>query len=166
MSGRGEVRLESGITALRQTDYLLNSESLPARTTLPQFGQLFLLTIGALCVHGFHPYVEDAEIYIPGIKKAVDPNLYPANQAFFMSHASMTLFPNLVAASIRITHLSSDWALFLWHVGSLFLFLWACWWIGRLAFRDSLAAWEAPRWWLHCSPCPWPEPLSTSWTST
>jgi hypothetical protein len=141
VSGRGEVRLESGITALRQTEYLLNSESLPARTTLPQFGQLFLLTIGALCVHGFHPYVEDAEIYVPGIKQAVDPNLYPANQAFFASHASLTLFPNLVAASIRITHLSSDWALFLWHVVSIFLFLWACWRIGRLAFRDSRAAW-------------------------
>lgn len=97
--------------------------------------------MGVLCVHGFHPYSEDAEIYVPGIKKAVDPHLYPANDAFFESHASLTLFPNIVAASIRVTHLPSDWALFLWHVASIFVFLWACWRIGRLAFRDSQAAW-------------------------
>ena len=97
--------------------------------------------MAVLCVHGFHPYAEDAEIYVPGIKKAIDPHLYPANDAFFTSHASLTLFPNILAASIRVTHLSSEWALFLWHVASIFIFLWACWRIGRLAFRESLAAW-------------------------
>lgn len=120
---------------------ILTTEGLPTRTTLRQFALLLLLAIGALCVHGYHPYVEDAEIYVPGIKKLVDPHLYPRNAAFFTSHASMTLFPNLIAASIRITHLSADWALFLWHVLSVLFFLWACWRLSRLAFCDSLAAW-------------------------
>jgi hypothetical protein len=102
---------------------------------------LLLLTIGAILVHGFHPYVEDAEIYVPGAKKALDPALYPANNAFFLSHAHLTLFPNLVAESMRVTHLSWDWALLLWHFASIFLLLWACWRLGQLAFRDSLAAW-------------------------
>jgi hypothetical protein len=110
-------------------------------TNLRPIALLLLLTIGAILVHGFHPYVEDAEIYIPGAKKALDPALYPVNNAFFLSHAHLTLFPNLIAESVRITHLSWDWALFLWQFASIFLLLWACWRIGQLAFRDSQAAW-------------------------
>jgi len=92
-------------------------------------------------VHGFHPYVEDAEIYVPGIKKSLNPALYPFNAGFFTSHAHLTLFPNLIAGSIRLTHLSTDWALFLWHFFSIFLLLLGCWHIGRLAFRYPAARW-------------------------
>ena len=92
-------------------------------------------------VHGYHPGVEDAEIYLPGIKKALDPALYPHNSAFFSSHAHMTLFPNLIAGSIRISHLPVDWALFLWQWLSIFFLLLACWHLGRLVFRDALARW-------------------------
>jgi hypothetical protein len=58
-----------------------------------------------------------------------------------MSHAGMTLFPNLIAASIRITHISTAWALFLWQAATVFFLLWACWRIGRLAFPSPQAAW-------------------------
>ena len=58
-----------------------------------------LLTAAAILVHGYHPFVEDAEIYVPGIKQALIPALYPYNAAFFASHAHLTLFPNLIAAS-------------------------------------------------------------------
>jgi len=62
-----------------------------------------VITAASFVVHGYHPYVEDAEIYVPGIKKLLNPALYPYNQAFFASHARMTLFPNLIAGSIRLT---------------------------------------------------------------
>jgi hypothetical protein len=110
-------------------------------SNLRQIALLLLLSVGAIAIHGFHPYVEDAEIYVPGIKKTLNPALYPANTAFFSSHARMTLFPRLIAASARISHLSWDWVLLAWHFATIFLFLWACWRIGRLAFRDPLAAW-------------------------
>jgi len=115
----------------------------PLRTSINfrPIALLLLLTIGAILVHGFHPYVEDSEIYVPSAKRALDPALYPTNNAFFLSHAHLTLFPNLIAESVRVTHLSWDWALFLWQFASIFLLLWACWRIGQLAFRDSLAAW-------------------------
>lgn len=102
---------------------------------------LLLLAFCALLVHGYHPGVEDAEIYLPGIKKALNPALYPHNSSFFTSHAGMTLFPNLIARSIRIFHLPMDWALFLWQCFSIFLLLFGCWHLGRLAFRNSLARW-------------------------
>jgi hypothetical protein len=102
---------------------------------------LLLLAFCALLVHGYHPGVEDAEIYLPGIKKALNPALYPHNSAFFASHAHLTLFPNLVAGSIRISHLPVDWALFLWQWFSIFLVLLGCWHLGRLAFRNTQARW-------------------------
>lgn len=102
---------------------------------------LFCLTAGAILVHGYHPYVEDAEIYVPGIKKVLNPALYPRNTGFFASHARMTLFPNLIAVSVRITHLPLEWALLLWHFASILLLLVACWHLARLCFQSKVACW-------------------------
>lgn len=111
------------------------------RANLRQIALLLLLTAAAIFVHGYHPFVEDAEIYVPGVKKALNPALYPANTAFFLSHAKMTIFPHLIAGSVRVTHIPLDAALLLWQFAAIFFLLWACWRIGQLAFRDSLAAW-------------------------
>jgi hypothetical protein len=102
---------------------------------------LALISIAAFLVHGYHPYVEDAEIYVPGIKKLLNPALYPYNQAFYASHARMSLFPNMVAASARLTHLPFDWVLLAWQFACIFVFLYACWKIGRLVFPDPFATW-------------------------
>jgi hypothetical protein len=115
--------------------------TLSTRPNVKQLALLLLLTAGAILVHGYHPYIEDAEIYVPGIKKLLNPALYPFNPTFFTSHAHLTLFPNLVAGSIRITHLPFEWALFSWHFLSIVLLLLACWHLGRLCFRDPLAKW-------------------------
>ncbi len=95
---------------------------------------LLLIAFAAILVHGYHPGVEDAEIYLPGIKKTLDPSLYPHNAAFFMSHARMTLFPNLIAASVRVTRVPLAWGIFLWHWFSIFLLLLGCWHIGRVVW--------------------------------
>jgi hypothetical protein len=60
---------------------------------------------------------------------------------FFTSHASLTLFPNLVALSIRITHLPFETGLFLWHVVSIFLLLLACWELSSVCFATARARW-------------------------
>ena len=92
-------------------------------------------------MHGYHPFVEDAEIYVPGIKQLLNPSLYPYNDAFFSSHAKLTLFPNLIAASVRLTHTTLEWGLLLWHVGCIFSLLLACWKLGQVCFGSSRAAW-------------------------
>lgn len=119
----------------------MDKTGLTTRLSPRSLALLLLITAGAILVHGYHPYVEDAEIYVPGIKKVLNPTLYPQNQGFFASHAQLTLFPNLIAASARITHLPLDWVLLLWHFFSIFLLLLACWRLGRFAFRDPLASW-------------------------
>lgn len=104
---------------------------------------MLLLTLGALAVHGYHPYAEDAEIYLPGIKKLLHPSLYPTGTEFFESHASLTFFPNLIAASVRLTHIPFDYAIFLWYLASIFLLLLACWEFAGVCFDTTRARWGA-----------------------
>ena len=93
---------------------------------LRDFFLLLLLSLGAALVHGYHPWAEDAAIYLPGVEKILHPDLFPFNAQFFEFHAHMTFFPNLIAASVRLSHLPLDVVLFLWQLASIFLFLWAC----------------------------------------
>jgi len=108
---------------------------------LKDFFLLSLLTLGALLVHGYHPWVEDAEIYLPGVEKILQPELFPFNSQFFESHAHLTFFPNLIAASVRISHLPLEGVLFLWQLSSIFLLLLACWQLMSRCFADSRARW-------------------------
>ena len=104
---------------------------------------LLTLTVGALWVQGYHPWAEDAEIYLPGVEKILNPGLFPVNTQFFASHASLTLFPNLIAASIRLTHLPFEVALFLWQLASMFLLLWAGWELTGRCFQSLRARWAS-----------------------
>lgn len=104
---------------------------------------LLLLTAAALFTHGYHPYAEDAEIYLPGVEHMLNPQLFPVGREFFRSHASLTLFPNLVAWSLRVTHLPFEAGLFLWHVASIFLLLLACWELTGVLFSTARARWGA-----------------------
>jgi len=92
-------------------------------------------------VHGYHPFAEDAEIYLPGMERILHPGLFPARHEFFASHASLTLFPNLIAFSLRVTHLPLECGLLLWHVASIFLLLLACWELSGHCFSSPQARW-------------------------
>jgi hypothetical protein len=102
---------------------------------------LLLLTSGALIVHGYHPGAEDAEIYLPGIEKILRPDLFPFNAQFFQSHAHLTLFPNLIAASVRISHAPLEFVAFLWQLVAMFLLLLAGWELTGKCFEDRTARW-------------------------
>ena len=102
---------------------------------------LLLLTSGALMVHGYHPGAEDAEIYLPGIEKILRPDLFSFNDQFFQSHAHMTLFPDLIAASVRISHLSLEFVVFLWQLVAMFLLLLAAWELSGKCFKGQKARW-------------------------
>src|SRR5260370_42070063 len=50
----------------------------------------------AVLVHGYHLGVDDSAIYVPAIKRVADPHLYPFGAEFFMSHAHLSFFAELV----------------------------------------------------------------------
>jgi hypothetical protein len=107
---------------------------------------LLVWTAVALLIHGYHPYAEDAEIYLPGVLKILNPGLFPANAEFFGEHAGHTLYPNLIAFSVRATHLPLPWVAFLWHLISIFLLLAAAWRLASALFESDLFADESARW--------------------
>jgi hypothetical protein len=102
---------------------------------------ILLLTFGALLIHGYHPWAEDAEIYIPGVEKTLHPELFPFNAQFFEPHAHATFFPNLVAALVRLSHLRLDVVLLVLHVAAIFLFLLACWELLARCHTSPQARW-------------------------
>lgn len=104
---------------------------------------LLVLTAIALLIHGYHPYAEDSEIYLPGVLKILNPSLFPANAEFFAEHAGHTRYPNLIAVSVRATHLPLPWAAFLWHLISILLLLAATWRLASALFEDERAHWAA-----------------------
>jgi hypothetical protein len=104
---------------------------------------LLLLTAAALLIHGYHPYAEDSEIYLPGVLKILNPSLFPANAEFFSEHAGHTLYPNLIAFSVRATHLPLPWVAFLGQLISIFLLLAATLRLASALFEDDRARWAA-----------------------
>lgn len=104
---------------------------------------LLPLAAGALLIQGYHPFAEDAEIYLPGVERILHPGLFPEGREFFLSHASLTFFPNLIAFSLRLTRLPLETGLFLWHVASILLLLLACWELSGLFFPSARARWGA-----------------------
>jgi len=107
---------------------------------------LLLLSALALLIHGYHPYAEDAEIYLPGVLKILNPSLFPANAEFFGEHAGHTLYPHLIAFSVRATHLPLPWAALLWQLISIFLLLAASWRLASALFESESSADEIARW--------------------
>jgi len=94
-----------------------------------------------LLVHGYHPWAEDAEIYVPGIEKMLHPELFPFNAQFFQAHAHATFFPYLIAESVRISHLHLESTLLAWQLISILLLLLACWRLSGACFATCKARW-------------------------
>jgi hypothetical protein len=94
------------------------------------------LTLLALPLHGYHPYAEDGGLYIAGIKRLLDPTLYPHSAAFVLEPMRYSIFAPLVAALTRISHLSLAWILLLLHLATIWGTLIAAW---MLAARCSAA---------------------------
>ncbi len=111
------------------------------RLTWRQVLALLLLTAGAIALHGYQLGEQDQFVYLPAIKFHVDPTLYPGGTDIFLTQTRFTLFDELVALSIRLTHIPFEWAIFLWHALSIWLLLLGCFQINRRCFADPAAQW-------------------------
>lgn len=109
------------------------------------FSRTAVLLIPVACltvwVHGYHLGADDAAIYIPAIKRAAGPSLYPFGREFFETQARWSVLPKVIGGSARLTHLPADWAILLWHVVSIYLFLLAAWRLTCECFKGASARW-------------------------
>jgi hypothetical protein len=108
---------------------------------LRDFFILLGMTAAALAVHGYHRGIEDMAVYLPAIKKLLNPALYPYDAAFFLLYIRYTVFHSFVAAATRIAHIPLDWMIFLLHLSSIFLFLLGCLAVIRKCIAEEIAQW-------------------------
>ncbi len=114
---------------------------LAARTSWRDVSIIFLLTIAALLVHGYHSGIEDAAIYLPAIKKLLHPGLYPFDSDFFVAQTRFTLFDELIASIVRVTGIPLSYTLFAGYILFIFLVLLGCLRLSRLCFAERAAHW-------------------------
>lgn len=116
----------------------------PARAfALPTPAILALLTGAAMLVHGYHPYAEDAGIYVAGVKLAMRPTLYPAGREFIAAHTGWSVFAPFMAGLTRATGLPLEWVLFFAQIVSVWMVLFGCWRIAELCFESIAGRWGA-----------------------
>jgi hypothetical protein len=98
-----------------------------------------VLTLFAVVVHGYHPYAEDGGLYLAGIKRLLDPQMYPHETAFVVEHLRFSLFAPMVALMVRWSGLRVDTALFLLYIASFWLTLFAAWHLAARCYSERMA---------------------------
>ena len=97
------------------------------------------LTLLALLVQGYHPFVDDAAIYVAGIEKVIHPSIFPAHAEYVLPHLKHSVFSLALGWLVRGLHIPLPDALFVSYVASLWMMIVACWRLSRLLFSSPLA---------------------------
>lgn len=119
------------------------SRKLRRPSTLPSRIAPLLLTPVVLFIHGYHPFANDAGLYIAGVRRLLDPALYALNAVFVTAFTRWSVFPWTLAALVRLTHLPLPWTLLATHLFSIYLFLTACRQLAAHLFIAESARWCA-----------------------
>jgi hypothetical protein len=99
----------------------------------------------AFALHGYHPFTEDGGLYLAGVKRLLDPALYPQQAAFVLEPTRFSLFAPAVATLTRMSHLPLPWTLLALHLISIWTTLLAAWllasrcWTSRTARAGAVA---------------------------
>lgn len=107
------------------------------------FFRLAALTPTVLVIHGYHPFADDAGIYIAGIRKLLNPALYRLDAPFVVANTRLSIFAHVLAEFVRFTHLPLTIVLLAAYLVSIFLFLLGSWLVASRLFSSSLQQWFA-----------------------
>jgi hypothetical protein len=97
------------------------------------------LTFFALLVHGYHPYAEDGGVYLPEIKRLLDPGLYPHGAEFVVGHLRYSLFAPMMAGLVRESNFSLEMVLLLVHLATFWTTLFAAWLLAARCYASREA---------------------------
>jgi hypothetical protein len=97
------------------------------------------LTLLALLIQGYHPYVDDAAIYLAGIEKVVHPSLFSLHAEFVLPHLKHSIFSLALGWLIRGLHIPLEYAIFVTYAASLWLMIYSCWRLSRQLFSTPRA---------------------------
>ena len=119
------------------------SPSAAARTSLTH--HVFLLAVSALTflVHGYHPFADDAGLYVAGVKKLLDPSLFPVGMRFILSETRIESFYPLVIGVTKLFGGSLESALLLLYLVTLIAFIYGAWYVSGLISDCRFCRWTA-----------------------
>ncbi len=101
------------------------------------------LTLAALLLHGYHPFVDDAAIYVAGVEMASRPALFANHAEFVLPHLHHSILAFLLGGAVRLTHIPIVWALFLAYIASVGITLYASWRVAAALFSGLRERWGA-----------------------
>ena len=105
--------------------------------------RILLLTLISLFVLGYHPFTDDAAIYVAGVEKTVHPALFAQHAEYILPHLQHSLFSFATGWMIRLAHLPLLPALFAAYVLSLWLTTLGSWRVSCRLFAGAEARWAA-----------------------
>jgi hypothetical protein len=106
-------------------------------------GLVTVLTLLAVAVHGYHPYAEDGGIYLPEIKRLLQPEMYPQGAEFVVGHLRFSIFAPVMAGLVRWSHLQIETVLLLVHLASFWTTLFAAWLLAARCYESREERWGA-----------------------
>jgi hypothetical protein len=89
-----------------------------------------------LFVHGYHPFAEDGGLYIAGVKRMLNPALFPYGAEFVLGHLRFSLFAPAMAALVRWSGLRLETLLLVVYLASTWLTLAAGWMLANRCFPN------------------------------
>ena len=101
------------------------------------------ITLIAILIHGFHPYADDAGIYVSGVVQALHPGRFGPSAPFIAAYTHLSIFSWLVAALVRLTRLPISAVLLVFQFGGIWLLLYGSRQIARKCFVSEAASWGA-----------------------
>jgi hypothetical protein len=85
------------------------------------------LTVMAVGIHGYHPYAEDAGLYVTGVKKLLNASLYPYWSGFVTAQLRFSFFAPIIADLVRVSHLGVMTVMFAIYCMTTWLTLFGAW---------------------------------------
>lgn len=97
------------------------------------------LTLLALLIHGYHPYADDGGLYLAGIKRLLNPALYPHSTGFVLEPTRFSLFARTIALVVRCTRIPVMGVVFALHLASMEATLYAAWMLAARCWASRAA---------------------------
>lgn len=114
-----------------------------ARPRVVEALALLLLLPVVLLIHGYHPWSDDAAIYIAGLRKMMHPSLYAGDAPFVLSHTKVSIFSHVLASLASLFNLRLSWLVLAAYLVSALLFLYASRRFAVRVFREERTSWIA-----------------------
>jgi hypothetical protein len=130
----------AGVAALPETFHPLR---FLRRRALPEIPGVLLFSVLGFLTMGYHPGLEDDNIYLAAVKADLNPSLFPYSAEFFRLQLQATVFDRWMADFVHLTRIPVAWAELIWQLASLFLILWAIKKIANRLFAQAYAQWSS-----------------------